>query len=223
MFSIATFTLGREKYLKKTLLGVQKSFNESIPIEHNLFFCGEEPSRDMENFISSLKYSKYINCISSPRRSVGQNLNESKKIAKFPFFLKLDDDAELVSNDVFIHASEIFSYKKNSVFSPFPVGLINNLGGIKGFAHEVVYSPKTDVVYTLRKTDHVGGFCRFCQTETLQSVVFSDSHNEDTEFSTATRNSNDFFYLENAMIVEHQESTLGQHARYGDAYFNGRF
>lgn len=223
MFSIATFTLGRERYLKKTLLGVQKSLGKDIPIEHNLFFCGEKPSKEMEDFISSLDYSRDINCFFAPKRSVGQNLNESKKIAKFPFFLKLDDDAELVSDNVFLHASEIFSQKKDSVFSPFPVGLINNLGGIRGFSHEVVYSPKTDVFYTLRKTDHVGGFCRFCETELLQSINFSDSHNEDTEFSNAARNKKEFFYLENAMIVEHQESTLGQHARYGDNYFKGRF
>jgi hypothetical protein len=31
------------------------------------------------------------------------------------------------------------------------------------------------------------------------------------------------YYLENALVVEHQESTLGQHARYGENYFKGRF
>lgn len=223
MFSINTFTLGREKYLKKTLKGVEKSFLESIPIEHNIFFCGERPSKEVEKFISELKYAKYINCFFREKRSVGENLNEAKNISKYKFFLKLDDDAELISENVFEHALEIFKQKPLSVFSPFPVGLINNLGGIRGTSHEIIYSEKMDTFYTMRKVNHIGGFCRFCPTDLIKLSNFSNSHNEDTEFSSSFSNNIDFFYLENTIIVEHQESTLGQHARYGENYFKGRF
>jgi len=88
----------------------------------------------------------------------------------------------------------------------------------------VEYSVETDTYYTFRKVHHVGGFARIMPVEYFKQINFTNTHSEDTECSTWCNNNNiPMYYLENALIVEHQESTLGQHARYGEKYFKGRF
>lgn len=225
MISIFTNTLGRELYLKKNLKAVERSLNANIQIEHHIIFSGCSPSNELINFLKGLTYCSQIKIEKTQEAySIGKNLNYAKSQAKYPLFLKLDDDAEILTSDFFNHILEISTLKPNSVFSPFPIGLINNLGGVKAISHEVIFSEKMDAYYTLRKTNHVGGFCRICPTNLIKQVDFSDSHNEDTEFSNFVRSKGiDLFYLENAIAVEHMESTLGQHKRYGDDYFKGRF
>ena len=110
--------------------------------------------------------------------------------------------------------------------------LINNPGGVPRLAPQFVsYGSETDTFYTLRPVDHVGGFARIAPRELVKDwVLASDrnipgaSGNEDIQFSRlCVQNNIPMYYLENALIVEHQESTLGQHARYGKDYFGERF
>jgi hypothetical protein len=124
---------------------------------------------------------------------------------------------------------EIARIKPDIVFSPYPVGLINNPGGPRGNRHEVIYSEVTDTYYTLRYVSHVGGFARISPSFTKNWKFDNDlipgiSGSEDSQFSLKCQQLNiPMAYLENAIVVEHQESTLGQHSRYGNNYFNGRF
>jgi len=226
MISIFTNTLGREFYLKKGLKAIEKQLI-NIDFEHHIIFSGTNPSNNFVDFFNSLdkNYRSKIKIETTNEvASIGKNLNHATANSKHELFLKLDDDAEILTNNFFEHIIEINKLKPNSVFSPFPIGLINNLGGVKGMSHEVIYSENMDTYYTLRKTDHVGGFCRICPTNLIKEINFSDSHNEDTEFSSAARSKNiEIFYLENSIAVEHMESTLGQHKRYGNDYFKGRF
>lgn len=225
MISIFTNTLGREFYLKKNLKAVERSLSSNIQIEHHIIFSGCSPSNEFINFLEGLTYCSRIKIEKTQEaHSIGKNLNHAKSQAKYPLFLKLDDDAEILTSDFFDHVLEISTLKPNSVFSPFPIGLINNLGGVKAQSHEVVFSEKMDTHYTIRKTVHVGGFARVCQTELIKQIEFTDAHNEDVEFSNFARSKGiDLFYLENAIAVEHMESTLGQHKRYGRDYFKARF
>lgn len=225
MISIFTNTIGREFYLKKNLKSIEKSFNRDIQIEHHVIFCGCSPSNDFLNFLEKLTYRHLIKIETTQEiRSIGKNLNHAKTQAKYPIFLKLDDDAEILTSNFFDHILEISALKPNSAFSPFPIGLINNLGGVRAQSHEVLFSEKMNTYYTLRRTSHVGGFARICQTELIKQIEFTDAHNEDVEFSNFAKSKGvDLFYLENALAVEHMESTLGQHQRYGEEYFKGRF
>jgi hypothetical protein len=72
--------------------------------------------------------------------------------------------------------------------------------------------------------NHIGGFARISPSEIYQQIHFTDNHNEDGEFSNFCNSMNiPMFYLENDLVVQHQESTLGQHQRYGEGYFGKRF
>ena len=77
---------------------------------------------------------------------------------------------------------------------------------------------------------HVGGFARISPREVVKDWVLApdlmegQSGNEDGQHSSRCLDENiSMAYLENAIIVEHQESTLGQHKRYGEDYFGKRF
>ena len=227
MISIFTNTIGREFYLKKNIKAIEKQLRNNVDIEHNIIFSGCTPTNDFVDFLNSLNVnyrSKIKLETTKDISSIGKNLNYAASNASGKLFLKLDDDAEILTDNFFNHILEINKLKPNSVFSPFPIGLINNLGGVKAISHEVIFSEKMNVYYTLRKTDHVGGFCRICPTNLIKQIKFTDSHNEDTEFSSFVRSNNlEIFYLENSIVVEHMESTLGQHKRYGNSYFKGRF
>lgn len=144
---------------------------------------------------------------------------------KAEYFWKLDEDALLCSDDFGQHLKQIMKLFPRGVFSPFPVGLINNLGGPSATVGRMaVLGEETDTYYTVRPVNHVGGFCRIMPSEALDGLSLNSGHTEDTIISAhARRKGHPLFYLENTLIVEHQESTLGQHARYGKEYFGARF
>jgi len=161
---------------------------------------------------------------------IAEGINKISKLLSEDLIIKLDDDCEIVSSNFLNHVSEIASLNPNMIFSPYPVGLIGNPGGVPSTDRKVIYSSKMETFYTLRNVPHVGGFCRVSPRFTLNWSLVNDlgipgaSGNEDTQFSAICRHlSLPLAYLENAIIVEHQESTLGQHERYGSEYFKDRF
>jgi hypothetical protein len=228
MISIFTSTSNRELYLKRLLSSVVRcSTVWPQTIEHIILFQGEKPSKDFEEFLSLLpsNYSRAIKILhSSVIDNDGTVMNKAKNLAANDLFFKLDDDAKLVSEDYFMHALEIHKLVPNAMFSPYPVGLINNPGGVLSKEHSVKYSQDTDTFYTLRRVNHVGGFAKIIPTEYIKQVNFTNGRQEDTDTSNwCISNGVPMYYLENSLIVEHQESTLGQHERYGKEYFGGRF
>jgi hypothetical protein len=226
MISIITKTISREYYLKKLLLSMEQLGNvTACDFQHLLIFMGARPTPDMEKFISNLSFASKITTEHwEDVKQDGAAMNILKKKCVFPLTMKMDDDAVMRSPDYFNHVLAINKLVPNAMFSPYPVGLINNPGGVLSKDHSVKYSPDTDTYYIFRKVHHIGGFAKIIPTNLLQQVNFSDGRMEDTETSQfCGRNNIPMYYLENALIVEHQESTLGQHARYGEAYFKGRF
>jgi hypothetical protein len=231
---ILTITLGRELYLKRLLNSFCKLSNyQKHEVNYHIIYQGE-PSKD---FLEYLEFECPIYARKWPStlklhlnkdepQSVGEVLKQFRNYNKehADYLWKLDDDALLRSDNFLDHVEEIFKHVGEAVISPYPVGLINNPGGVLSKKHTVIYSEKMDAYYTLREVGHVGGFARIMPYDIFSKIKFSNSHSEDTECSTYCSVYNKpMFYLENALIVEHQESTLGQHKRYGEGYFKGRF
>jgi hypothetical protein len=220
MISIVTVTIGRDLYLKRLIESIQQ-LGGSQEIEHHIVFNAYQPSKLIEDVLLSYPHIRYD---LTERINIGGTLNLLKNKVNGNLFVKLDDDCILRSPLFFDHVVAIHKLEPLAVFSPFPVGLIGNLGGVRSDDRRVIYSEDTDTYYTLRKVSHIGGFARIAPTIYHKQMTFPiGAHDEDDRFSKTFAHRIPFYYLENAIIVEHQESTLGQHERYGNDYFKGRF
>jgi len=237
---IITFTIGgRDKYLTECIAHIishgrfhTKDFS---PVIKQYVICqGSQAKITCEiDEIDRLKQSFYdVEIIELPENiGIASGLNMIIPRLTAPIIIKMDDDCKIQSSNFFLHIMAVNKLNPNLVFSPFPVGLINNLGGPRRSADRYVqYSEEADTYYTFRPVDHVGGFARVTPLHALKGCKFEPdlkpgiSGNEDGQYSEYCREHGiKMAYLENALIVEHNESTLGQHARYGEAYFNGRF
>lgn len=221
MISIFTTTIGRELYLRRQVESLIK-LGGNVEYEHHILFQKYMPSNEFVEFAA--KYS-YVYHFQPEIINIGTALKNITSLLKGDLVIKLDDDAQ-VRSDNFLNSIELISQLiPGAVFSPYPVGLINNPGGVPSKDHRVKYCKENDTYYTFRKVNHIGGFARVSPKQFLEQIRLSNSgHTEDVEFSNFCRAKNiDMFYLENGLIVEHQESTLGQHSRYGDEYWKGRF
>ena len=220
--SIYTLTMGRWKYLRDLIDSI--SYDETI--EHFIVYQGVKPPE----YITELTHrNKITNIFLEENIGIAAAMNQILPILSGDIVIKFDDDAKIISKDFFQHVREIHKLNPNLVFSPYPVGLINNPGGVPSRNHSVIYSEDSNQYYTLRYVHHIGGFARISPGFTKNWVFENDlipgiSGNEDSQHSQKCLNQNiQMAYLENAIIVEHNESSLGQHARYGEEYFKGRF
>jgi glycosyltransferase involved in cell wall biosynthesis len=232
---IYTFTLGRKFYLDKLISSIEDNLTYgTYTIDHTIVFqgCDPFPVNTCTKFYDKNigYYSNYNQRFVHWNENIGiaEGMNRILPTLNGDIIIKMDDDCKIISNSFFDHIIDIHKLKPNSVFSPFPVGLINNRGGPAPISHEVVYNSNKNVYYTFRKVNHIGGFCRISPNFTKEWKFSPDlipgiSGNEDGQHSNKCNQFGiEMFYLDNALIVEHQESTLGQHARYGEAYFKGR-
>lgn len=241
---IITLSMGREKYLQRCLSSMMNyatdmTCNENkcsigkdpLTINHYIFLqgCSLGNVKPWPDWPGAHKYFTHI--ITEPKNiGVGAALNKFKGLIdpKSDFVMKMDDDCQIISKGFFAHLDNIRLITQDiplKVISPYPVGLIGNPGGVPAQSHHVRYHADSDNYYTFRKVHHIGGFARISSTQAFLNCPFVDdlgqghSGNEDGVFSTyCNQNNIPMFYLENAMIVEHMESTLGQKARYKD-YF----
>lgn len=224
--SIYTFTMGRDYYLNNLLNSIYLTHPGIIEIEHHICFQGVIPSKRYDEHWSRLP--GIITHVWEENVGIAEGMNRVLPELDGDLIMKMDDDCKIVSNNFWQHIEEIARLKSNVVFSPYPVGLIRNPGGPSAISHEVIYSDSLDTFYTLRYVNHVGGFARISPGYTKNWKFNSDlisgvSGNEDVQFSNMCGLQKiKMAYLENAIIVEHQESTLGQHERYKE-YFKDRF
>ena len=234
MISIITFTMGRPKYLMDLINSVMETNCFFQDFEHLIFYQGIKPTEEENNFFNG-------NCKGYPLRviklvhnygpGIGSTIAKDFINKKTKRVMRADDDCILRSPKYLSHVIEISNLIPNSVFSPFPVGLINNLGGsAKTYDRFVKHGPILDTYYTFRPVNHVGGFARICPIDLFMECNWPEenlvgtSGNEDGYFSNFVRSKNiPMYYLENALIVEHNESTLGQHERYKEYFKDGRF
>lgn len=217
-FSFFTGTIDRENYLKKCIDAFVQNVSPNFDYEHHILFMGKKPSNDMLEYLNNIRSEYVSKIIIHHWNNIEKGSPVMGKMRKFytgDWFCKLDDDCIIRSPDYLKHVSEIINLKGQCSFSGFPVGLINNFGGVQSKEREVVYSKLLDVYYTLRKVNHIGGFGRITPMSVLQKVNFRpDVNEEDGDISSYCRSHNiPQYYLENAIIIEHYESTLGQSER----------
>jgi glycosyltransferase involved in cell wall biosynthesis len=221
--SVYTTTLGnRPFYLKKLFYFLDAHSNDILEWHIGV----QAPIKDLgipeRSWIKIHRWES--NC------GAGEANNRLIKECSGEILCKLDDDALPYGDDYFKHIKEIYKITEGKcIYSPYPVGLINNPGGVPSKEHYLLYSKNTDTYYTFRKVFHIGGFARVMPSSIAKSFVWpydyspSNSGREDVNFSEYCKSKNiNMFYLENAIIVEHLESTLGQKERY-KSYFNERF
>jgi GT2 family glycosyltransferase len=232
MISVITLTMGREKYLMDLIDSIMmQNYDESRGFfEHIICFQGSEPSDDLEAFFEHISGVEYPlkTVMNETNEGIGFGLNKAKEHIHpdSTLVMKADDDCVLRSPDFFEHVYAVMNELQEAVISPYPVGLIGNPGGVLSNDRKVIYGEPLDTYYTLRRVNHVGGFARISPTKLFKDFDFpydkSDTASgwEDGHFARAmVAQGIPIYYLENALIVEHNESTLGQHARYGEAYF----
>lgn len=233
MISIYTFTLGRDKYLTQLLESIHDCNDEYQETEHFICCQGIKLKEETLSLIRCFNLLKQHNITVlewDENYGIAEGMNKVLPMLSGDIIMKLDEDAVLRSPNFFTHVREIHKLVPNLVFSPFPVGLINNLAGPLSHGRTVIYSKDLDTYYTLRTVDHVGGFARVSPADPTKNWIFDYDKNELSSGSEDGQHSNKckalripMAYLENALIVEHNESTLGQHERYGVKYFGKRF
>lgn len=225
--SIYTFTLGgRPKYLWDCAESVfeDMAFNK-LRYNHHIICQGPSLSAKDKEGLESLE------CIVHewPENiGIGAGINKIMPELDGALLFKMDDDCKIISQDFFTQAWTLHKKFPNECFNPYPVGLTGHPGGPRGFKHSVWHDPKTDTVYTRRHVNHLGGFSRFTPASIIKGFTFPNdlisgiSGSEDGSFSKYCQSNNiPMFYLENALVVEHAESTVGQVVRYYD-YFKDR-
>jgi hypothetical protein len=228
---ILTLSMGRDFYLNKNIESIKRNLHDEVDIVQHIVLQGVGSSINFDNYetknykIKVHKLEKNIGC--------GMGNNYIKSFLRDDGFIhKMDDDCEIVSHNYFIKLFYLLKMLPEKFsFSPYPVGLINNPGGVqKRSEHIVAYSKEIDQYYTLRPVHHIGGFARINPVKLFKEYIFpddlsdKDSGVEDISLSNyCQQHGIPLFYLENALVVEHMESTLGQHKRYGETYFGKRF
>jgi hypothetical protein len=237
MIDIITFTLGgRDRYLFKCLDSVyddihnQLIYNE-IKVKHHLILQGADICNHIMDSLLTYKKSECYELIIHkwPENiGIGAGLNKIIPECDGELVFKYDDDCKIVSKDFFENALSLHRKFPNSVFSPFPTGLLRSLGGPQGLNHQVWHDKFTNIVWTKRIVNHVGGFARFAPTSIMKNFQFPNdkisgiSGTEDGNFSSyCNSNGIELFYLENDLIVSHQETCYGQILRYPE-YFKDR-
>lgn len=223
MISVYTFTLGRPLYLHRTLRAVMDAAAEyEGSIEHHICFQGVEPDASTVALIEEGRSGNLSFEIHPWSENIGISAGMNRIIPQLSgsLIVKMDDDCLIRSDDFFFHAETIAELKPRAVFSPFPVGLIETPGGPPAIERDVVRSPRSDTYYTFRRVDHIGGLCRVAPSEIVRKWVMDPNigigGSDDNQHSAlCLAHDIDMFYLENALIVEHLESSLGQRARYG--------
>jgi glycosyltransferase involved in cell wall biosynthesis len=226
--SIVTLTMGREKYLLDCIDSVFNDLDRCdsiIDYEHHVVFQGIKPSKITKNRINN----NFCILHEWPENAgIGEGLNRIMPELKGNLILKLDEDAKIISQNFFEQALAIHKRFPDAIWSPYPVGLISNGGGPKGYKHDVWWNKDNDIYYTRRHVQHVGGFARFSPAKLSKNFIFQNdlikgvSGDEDGQFSSyCNRNNIPMFYLENGLVVEHNSSTLGQIARFPE-YFKDR-
>jgi glycosyltransferase involved in cell wall biosynthesis len=235
--SVVTFTLGgRPKYLINCLDSVYNDINEQliageIKLEHHLIFQSGTGFEEIQSFLSCFGETGCykLTVHQWPENiGIGAGLNKILPECKGDLIFKMDDDCKIISSDFFESAWSIHKRFPSSCFNPYPVGLTGTPGGPSGFKHSVWWDKNNNQIYTRRHTTHLGGFSRFSPSSVVKKFKFPNdlipgiSGTEDGDFSNyCNSNKIEMFYLENKMVVEHAEATLGQKIRYQD-YFKNR-
>lgn len=210
---IFTICTGREDYLAEQF---QMLKAHRGVFRNHIFVCnGYRPSEQTARWLRRL--GSVVHRFDE-RLPVGACIEGLKHHFTAEHTMKLDDDALPLGERFFDHLHALRELLPRHVFSPFPIGLLGNRGGpaiTPGREHDVLYSASTKTYYTLRPVRHVGGFARIAPSSFYRDFAFNiEGHSEDAEFSSAmNKRGVSMVYVENAFVVDHAETSLGQKKR----------
>jgi|GEM_PF-1378992 len=225
--SIYTLSLGRMFYLEKLIQSMQKNIH--LPYQHVILNQGVNDP-DFISFLNNLANNNNNIEIVHSDENLGINAGCKKCVSMCTgdLIVKLDEDMRIVSDDFLKHLLAAYNTVGEPVaLTAFPAGFIGEPGGVPGrFGHSVYYSKETDTYYTIRWVHYLGGYCE-CIPRMIYEIAKpldgfrgrKRSSGQDVYISRRMRKAGfRLGYFENACIVEHQESTLGQETRFRD-YF----
>lgn len=202
--------------MSRLINSIIKSLHEYDPgLEHIILLQTKSASTSLQELFDT--YSKQVKLKLSQQKTllnINQAMNTLISQVTNQLVWKADDDCVIQSDNFFKHVEAIHNMYPKMVFSPFPVGLIENFGGARSAGRFTQYCQTTDTVYTFRKVPNIGGFARFSPLEYFSQYPENGFPLEDQCHSELMRKRGIMqCYLENALIVEHQESSLGQKER----------
>jgi hypothetical protein len=233
--SIITFTMGgRDEYLIRLLGSIETDLYSGwkrVRVNHKIVFQGckcNEMVRTAAQFCEDVNRDYTFEIIEWDKNvGIGAGLNEVIPLCEAPLIFKMDDDCEIISRNFFSTALFVNSKFPQAIFSPQPLGLVNNPMGPPGHKREIIEDKETHKYHMVRHVNHVGGFARFCPANIMKSFTFTPdlikgiSGDEDGQLSQfALRANIPMIYVETGMVVEHMEG-LGQQVRYPE-YFKDR-
>lgn len=229
--SIITFSMGRWKYLLDCVQSVSQEFDygDRNTYMHHIIFQGVHPN---EEVIAELRKCGCNLHFWPENIGIGAGLNKILPECQGVSIMKMDEDCKILTCGFFEHIFFMAEKFPNSVFSPFPTGLRDNLGGVKGYAHDVVERDYYDekIYYQRRFVRHIGGLARIAPKHIHEKFIFKNdldptgaiSGSEDGQFSNfCNENGIGMFYMDTHAVVEHNEGTCGQQIRYPE-YFKNR-
>jgi hypothetical protein len=158
MIHILTVTHNRSLYLKRCIGSIIHNNTHLQDVHHHIVFNGCPTYENLET-----KYYEISTYQHNSFETLEFNLNKYLPLMGAEdddIVVKFDDDVIVLSDAFFDHVKCIMDLKPDAVISPFPVGLINNLGGVASNDRHVMYGKEMDTFYTFRKVNHVGGFAR---------------------------------------------------------------
>jgi hypothetical protein len=226
--SIVTFSLGREKYLIECAQSVYEDMQTThYKYEHHIVLQGVFISKKTTDTLTEFGCTIHRN---ETNLGIGEGINQIIPSCKYDLVMKFDEDCVIRSKNFFYHINFMHKMHPNASFSPFVVGLKDNLGGVKGFIHYFDYNNKIDAYYMRRMVNHIGGIARICPKRFYSNFKFTNdldptgaiSGSEDGQFSQhCLAKGVEMFYMDTHAIVEHNEGTICQHQRYPE-YFKNR-
>lgn len=222
-----TLTMGRELYLQRLLESVIRGAGD-VTVEHHLCFQGVEPSEATRQLIAHHGVQGLRFVVHCWEENVGSALGQDRVLREIDgdFIIRLDDDALLLSPSFFRTLVAAHRLMPGAVLHAFPVGLVRTVGGMRALERDLAYDEELDLWFTYRRVERAGGLARSGPGDLLRTFRFTDdrgvghSGSESRQFADQCKAAGiPIYVLENGVVVEHQESSMGQFARLGRSYF----
>jgi hypothetical protein len=201
--------MGRELYLNRLLNSARQTFL-GVEFEWKIVLQGQSPSLDM---IKTLEHEENVSYVIQEKPlPVSVLLNQFARGCKYPFVLKLDDDALICSSDFLYKYAELTELIPDSVIYPFEIG---------GYTHEapmnkrqVVYAPKNNLFFSVAVATAPSGLASlYPKSFLLKTPIPSGQIDAEFLFSHAGYFKVPVYQLQNGLVVEHQEGIEGQEYR----------
>ena len=225
--SAYTLTLGRELYLQRLLESVIRGAI-GVTVEHHLCFQGVEPSEATMSLLEHHSVEGLRFVVHRWDENVGNALGQDRILRELEgdLIARFDDDAQLLGPGFFRKLVAAHRLMPGAVLHAFPVGLVRTVGGMPALERVLAYDDALDLWFTYRRVELVGGLARSGPGDLLRTFRFLDdrgighSGNETRQFADQCEAAGVAMYiLENGLVAEHQETSMGQFARLGRAYF----